>query len=102
MTDGGSHVEDPGTADGPRLTTVTTDHVRALLDSSGEERVLIVIRGQVEVVDVAKLQEPEYSGALHVASSRDLDAMAALSPPHKAHPDVLASVLQAAVNQLGA
>lgn len=102
MADGVSHAAGPGKPPGSQSTTVTPDHVRALLEHAGEERVLIVIQGRVEVVLTARLQEPAYEGALEVASTRDLDAMSALSPPQKADPEVLASVLQAAVTRLGA
>lgn len=92
-----------GDAAEPRpAAVVTPEHVRALLRTSGRERVLIVLKGGVEVVDAASLESPKYAGALHVASSRDLDSMAALSSPDKADPEALASLLQAAVAELGA
>lgn len=102
MGDGVSHAAGPGEPPGSRSTTVTADHVRALLEHADEERVLIVIQGRVEVVAAARLRDPAYEGALEVASTQDLDAMSALSPPQRADPEVLASVLQAAVARLGA
>lgn len=50
MADGVSHAAGPGKPPGSQSTTVTPDHVRALLEHAGEERVLIVIQGRVEVV----------------------------------------------------
>ncbi|GHB51167.1 hypothetical protein GCM10010347_21140 [Streptomyces cirratus] len=103
MGDGVAHAGGPGTPPGSPSTTVTPDHVRALLEhAAGEERVLIVIQGRVEVVAAARLRDPAYEGALEVASTQDLDAMSALSPPQKADPEILASVLQAAISRLGA
>ncbi|MFJ9342074.1 hypothetical protein ACIRP0_22640 [Streptomyces sp. NPDC101733] len=91
-----------GEGSGPGSAIVTSEHTRALLDASGPKRVLILARGQVDVVDEDLLRTEEYAGALKVASTDDLAAMAALSSPDKADVDVLASLLQAAVDDLAA
>ncbi|MFJ6722419.1 hypothetical protein [Streptomyces sp. NPDC091259] len=102
MVDGESEAAGSANVPGTGNMTVTPDHVRALLDASNEEKVLICIAGRVEVVGAADLQESRYTGVLRVVSSADLAAMAALGPPQKADPKVLASLLQAALSQLGA
>jgi len=52
--------------------TITTDHVRALLDSDGDGASLRLIEGRVEVLDAGQLDTDEYRGALEVISRAEL------------------------------
>ncbi|MCG5430734.1 hypothetical protein LV457_00270 [Mycobacterium sp. MYCO198283] len=80
--------------------TVTSEDVRALLDG-GDDAVLIQIEGRTEVVSAAKLETPDYQGALQLASAADLPQRLRSGDVSDRDLQEQATTLSAAVDNLG-
>ncbi|MEY9214171.1 hypothetical protein NI17_021110 [Thermobifida halotolerans] len=78
------------------MGVIRAEHVEELLRSADAEAVLVVRGGAAEVVPRARLGDPEYRGALQVASRRDLEGEATAGDP-----EALARNLDATVEGMG-
>ncbi|WP_223830460.1 hypothetical protein [Nocardiopsis quinghaiensis] len=82
------------------VAIVHAEHVTRLLSTEDGDPVLIVHRGQAEVVEAAELDDPRYEGALRVAERGDLVPEKG-GEPTREEAEALARRLDTAVRNLG-
>jgi NADH dehydrogenase len=80
--------------------TITTDHVRSLLEADEGGAILGLIEGRVEVIDSAQLGTDEYAGALEVITRDELRERVGDEPTDEAL-NAEAAALSMAAHQLG-
>jgi hypothetical protein len=82
------------------MTLITTDDVRRLLAADEPDAVLVLIEGRTEVVPDARLDLPQYRGALQVISRDELIARLGTDPSER-EVEEQAAALDVAVSELG-
>lgn len=80
--------------------TITTDHVRALLQADGDQSMLGLVGGEVQVLEAARLDDDDVRGALEVTTRGDLVERLGDDPDDGAVEEE-AAALTAAVQLLG-
>ncbi|OBB39801.1 hypothetical protein [Mycobacterium sp. 852002-51961_SCH5331710] len=79
---------------------ISTEDVRALLQSEEKNAVLVVVEGRVDVIGAGRLASAEYRGALEVVSREDLVNRIGETPSDR-EIEEQAAQLDTAVTELG-
>ncbi|QIJ61105.1 hypothetical protein [Streptomyces sp. JB150] len=81
---------------------ITSEHVKALLESDADEPVLVVVAGAAAVVPASALTDERWRGAAEVISREDLVARLDTDDASGRDLEAIAARLDVAVTQLGA
>lgn len=81
--------------------TITSDHLRQLLDADDDDAVLVLIEGRAEVIDSDAIDDDEHRGALEVISRADLIERLDGEDPSDHEIEEQAATLDATVDELG-
>ncbi|OBG88619.1 hypothetical protein A5698_24110 [Mycobacterium sp. E136] len=79
---------------------ISTEDVRALLQSEEKNAVLVVVEGRVDVIGAGRLASADYRGALEVVSREDLVNRIGDTPSDR-EIEEQAAQLDTAVSELG-
>lgn len=79
---------------------ISTEDVRALLQSEEKNAVLVVVEGRVDVIGAGRLASADYRGALEVVSREDLVNRIGETPSDR-EIEEQAAQLDTAVTELG-
>lgn len=81
--------------------SITSDHVKQLLESDDPEAVLVLIEGRVEVITPREIESPQYRGALQVVSRDELIKRTDGADLSQHDLDEQASLLDSTISELG-
>lgn len=81
---------------------ITSEQIKALLESDADDPTLVIAAGAVVVVPASALVTDRYRGAMEVISRQDLVAQLGTDIPSRLGLDEIAARLDTTLRQLGA